>query len=152
MNSDKKYDVSLLIIRLTLGFIMLAHGVQKLFGWFGGYGFDGTVGFFTGTIGLPYILAVLIILTESIGMILLLAGLFSRYLAFATVIILLGAVSFHWHNGFYMNWSGALGGEGFEFHIVVIALALIIAINGGGVYSLDRLIFSRNDISEKAFA
>jgi putative oxidoreductase len=131
-------------IRITVAFIMLAHGVQKFFGWFGGYGFEGTMGFFTTTIGLPYILGLLIILAESIGMVLLLVGFFTRFLAAATTVIMLGAISFHLHNGFFMNWNGSLVGEGFEFHILVIALALVLAINGGGIYSLDRIIFGKD--------
>jgi putative oxidoreductase len=141
MNSEIKFNISLLVIRLTMAFVMLAHGVQKLFGWFGGYGFDGTMGFFTETIGLPYIVALLIIFTETIGMTLLLLGFLSRYFAIAAIFILLGAISFHWSNGFYMNWSGTQPGEGFEFHVVLIALGLILTINGGGIYSLDRFIF-----------
>ena len=130
-------NATLLIARLVTGFVVLAHGIQKLFGWFGGYGFDGTIGFFTKTIGLPYIGGVLIIATETIGMLALMLGLFSRYLAFAVILIMLGAISFHYPNGFYMDWNNTLSGEGFEFHLVVIALALVIAINGSGVYSLD---------------
>jgi putative oxidoreductase len=141
MNSEIKFNLSVLVVRVTVAFVMLAHGVQKLFGWFGGYGLEGTIGFFTDTIGLPYVFALLIIFTESIGMALLLIGFLSRYFAAATILILLGAISFHWPNGFYMNWSGAQSGEGFEFHILLIALAVVLTINGGGQYSLDQIIF-----------
>jgi putative oxidoreductase len=144
MNSELKFNISLLVVRVTVAFTMLSHGVQKLFGWFGGYGFEGTMGFFTNTIGLPYLIALLIILTETIGMILLLIGFLSRYFGIAVIVILLGAIWFHWPNGFYMNWSGNLSGEGFEFHIVLIALALVLSINGGGTYSLDRFIFEND--------
>lgn len=130
-------NATLLIARLFTGFVVLAHGVQKLFGWFGGYGFEGTMGFFTQTIGLPYIGGVLIIATETLGMLALMLGFFSRYLALAVILIMFGAISFHYPNGFYMDWSNTLSGEGFEFHLLVIALALVIAINGSGVYSLD---------------
>jgi putative oxidoreductase len=150
MNSEIKFNISLLVVRLTVAFVMLAHGVQKLFGWFGGYGFDGTMGLFTETIGLPYIFALLIILTETIGMTLLLVGFLSRYFAASTILILLGAISFHWPNGFYMNWSGAQSGEGFEFHILLIALAVMLTINGGGQYSLDQIIFkTKNQLRVK---
>jgi putative oxidoreductase len=145
MNSEIKFNISLLVIRVTVAFVMLAHGVQKLFGWFGGYGFDGTMAFFTETIGLPYIFALTIILTETVGMILLFIGFLSRYFAATAIIILFGAISFHWPNGFYMNWSGAQAGEGFEFHIPLITLSLVLLINGGGTYSLDRFIFAKNN-------
>jgi putative oxidoreductase len=149
MNSEIKFNISLLVIRVTVAFTMLSHGVQKLFGWFGGYGFEGTIGFFTDTIGLPYIVGLLIILTETIGMIFLLVGFLSRYFGIAVIVILLGAIWFHWPNGFYMNWSGTLPGEGYEFHVLLIVLALVPIINGGGSYSLDNVFFSGKNLAER---
>jgi putative oxidoreductase len=133
-----KLDISLLVIRFILGIVVAAHGAQKLFGWFGGDGFDGTMGFFTEIIGLPYVAAFLIILIESVGMIALIAGIFSRALASALIAIMLGAiVTVHGSAGFFMNWSGTNAGEGFEFHLLAIGLSSVILINGAGVYSLD---------------
>jgi putative oxidoreductase len=133
-----------LALRLILGVVVLSHGVQKLFGWFGGFGFDGTVNFFTQSIGIPYPFAVLIILAETFGMLLLILGIFGRYLAGSIIVIMAGAIiTIHGANGFYMNWSGNLAGEGFEYHLLAIGLALALAMNGTGSYSLDRFLFKR---------
>ncbi len=141
---NRKLDVSLLITRVALGLVVAAHGAQKLFGWFGGHGFDGTVGFFTGVIGLPYALAVGIIILESAGMVALVAGLLTRFLSSALIVIMLGAIfTTHLSNGFFMNWSGTQSGEGFEFHLLVLALAFMLSINGAGSYSIDHQIFNK---------
>jgi putative oxidoreductase len=146
MKSDIKssahtFDVTLLTVRVFLGAVVFAHGAQKLFGWFGGYGFDGTVGFFTNTIGLPYILGVLIIAAESLGMIALIVGFFSRIMSAALILIMLGAIfSMHGQFGFFMNWTGTQGGEGFEYHLLVIALSFVLVANGSGAYSLDQVL------------
>jgi len=118
---------------------MFAHGAQKLFGWFGGYGIEGTMMFFTDTIGLPYILGFVIILCESIGMVFLLTGLFTRLLSVSVIIIMLGAITtVHLPFGFFMNWNGNLGGEGFELHVLMIGLALLPTLYGGGNISLQN--------------
>src|SRR5215218_3786316 len=93
------------ILRVTLGVVMLAHGVQKAFGWFGGYGWDGTMGYFTGVVGLPSILAAFIILIESLGAFLLILGFAGRINAALLGVVILGAFFIdHLPNGFYMNW------------------------------------------------
>lgn len=131
-----------------IGMVVAAHGAQKLLGWFGGYGFDGTMGFFTEVIGLPYITALAIILLESAGMILLALGLYSRLLSGSMVLTMIGAIlTTHGQHGFFMNWSGTQGGEGFEFHLLLIALSSVIMINGAGALSLDALIFRKRTIS-----
>jgi putative oxidoreductase len=140
-SSTNTFDVTLLIVRVFLGVIVFAHGAQKLFGWFGGYGFDGTVGFFIHTIGLPYFLAVLIIAAESLGMIALIVGLFSRIMSAGLILIMLGAIfSMHEQFGFFMNWTGTQGGEGFEYHLLVIALSFVLVVNGSGAYSVDQAL------------
>jgi len=134
-------DVTLLLVRLILAIVVGAHGAQKLLGWFGGYGFDGTINFFTDVIGLPYFLGLLIILLESVGMIALLAGLLSRLISAALILIMAGAIiTTHMQHGFFMNWSGASAGEGFEFHLLVIAQATVLLLNGGGTLSVDSRI------------
>jgi putative oxidoreductase len=142
--ATQKTDVTLLIIRFTLGTVIFAHGAQKLFGWFGGFGFEGTMNYFTGTVGLPYIIGVLVILGESLGALALILGLFGRFMSFGIFIIMLGALYFdHAQNGFYMNWFGnRVGGEGYEFDILTFGLSLSVIINGSGVFSLDHFIFS----------
>jgi putative oxidoreductase len=143
MTTERKFNTTLLVTRVSVSVIVLAHGVQKLFGWFNGYGFEGTMGFFTGTIGLPYIIALAVIVIESFGMLALALGLFGRFFAASLIIVMLGAIiTVHGQYGFFMNWGGNLPGEGFEFHILVIALSAVTLINGSGAYSLDRLLFS----------
>jgi putative oxidoreductase len=145
MKSTKNsIDITLLLVRIFLGGVVGGHGAQKLLGWFDGYGFDGTAAYFTQTIGLPYLFAVLIILAESIGMIALISGFCSRVWSTSIVIIMLGAIfTEHGRHGFFMNWSGGQGGEGIEFHLLAIALSLVIIINGAGIYSLDNIVFRR---------
>lgn len=144
MNTNRTFNFSLLLARVILGTVIAAHGSQKLLGWFGGFGFDGTMGFFTEAIGLPAIAALLIILAESIGMVALIFGLFSRILSSAIILIMAGAIATtHGAFGFFLNWSGTQGGEGYEFHLLVIALASVISLNGAGSYSIDAAIKSR---------
>ncbi|MFN0007862.1 MAG: DoxX family protein [Planctomycetota bacterium] len=132
-------NVAPLIARAGLSVVMFAHGAQKLLGWFGGYGFEGTLGYFTGSIGLPAFAGVAIILLEFFGPLLLIAGLATRPIAGAFVAIMAGAVwNEHLAHGFFMNWSGAQAGEGFEFHILLATLAAVLVVMGGGRLSLDR--------------
>jgi putative oxidoreductase len=136
-------DVSATLARVTLAIVMFPHGAQKLFGWFGGYGWEGTLGFMTGHVGLPAPLAAGVILLESIGALLLLAGVLTRAVALGFIGIMLGAiVTVHAQFGFFMNWSGAQPGEGFEYHLLVIALAAVLVIRGGGAWSVDRKLAS----------
>ena len=129
------------IARLTLGLVMFPHGAQKLLGWFGGYGFSGTMGFFTGTMHIPAVLAFLAIMAEFAGSLGLIAGLFSRLAAFGIAVNMAVAIfTVHAANGLFMNWSGHQKGEGFEYHLLAIGLALIVLIHGGGKASLDGLV------------
>jgi putative oxidoreductase len=126
--------------RLALGLVILPHGMQKLFGAFGGYGFDGTMGFFA-SLGMPSVLGLLVIITETFGALALILGLGTRLAAFGTIATMLGAVLLvHAPNGFFMNWNGTSAGEGFEYHLLAIALALPLVIKGAGTYSLDRVL------------
>lgn len=136
-------DLAALIARVALGIVILPHGMQKLLGLFGGYGFRQTVEYFTGT-GIPAPVAVLIILGESFGALFLVLGLISRVSAAGIALIMLGAVFLvHLQNGFFMNWFGAQSGEGFEYHILAIGLALIVILRGGGKWSLDSIMTGR---------
>jgi putative oxidoreductase len=130
-----------LILRLGLGIVMLPHGLQKLVGWFGGYGFSGTLSFFTDKQHIPAVLAVLVIIAESFGSIGLIVGLLTRITAFGIVCDMIGAlVLVHYRNGFFMNWAGQKGGEGFEFHILVISIGIALILSGAGKASIDRAI------------
>ncbi len=129
------------VLRVTLAAVLFPHGAQKLLGWWGGYGFEGTHAFLTGQIGLPGLLATGMILFEFFGPVLLVLGLLTRPIALATIGIMVGAIAtVHWPFGFFMNWTGAQGGEGFEFHLLVLAIAAALVIQGAGALSLDRRI------------
>lgn len=131
-----------LILRLTLGLIIFPHGAQKLLGWFGGYGFSGTMNFFTGTVHLPWVIGFLVIVIEFFGSFFLIAGLGGRIWAAAMIVLMAGIIfSSHLPNGFFMNWSGSQPGEGYEFHLLVIGLSLALMLNGSGRFSLDGRLF-----------
>jgi putative oxidoreductase len=133
-----------LILRLTLGLVMFPHGAQKLLGWYGGFGFDGTLGFFTEKMGLPWIIAFLIIMGESFGSLGLLVGFLTRFSAASIGVIMLGAITLvHWPNGFFMNWFGKQAGEGYEYHLLVLGIAIVLTIVGGGRWSVDQQIAQR---------
>lgn len=128
------------ISRLSLGLILLPHGAQKALGLFGGYGFNGTMGFFTGTLHLPWLIGFLVIIIEFAGSMAIVAGACSRIWSALTIILMIGIIfTSHIQNGFFMNWLGNQKGEGFEYHLLVIGLALAIFVNGSGKYSMDQL-------------
>ena len=129
-----------------LGLVVFAHGAQKLLGWFGGYGFSGTMNFFTETVGLPWIIGFLVIILESFGAIALILGIATRLIAFCYIFLALGIVfTSHIQNGFFMNWFGNQQGEGYEFFLLWIAMAISLILNGGGKYSIDKTIVSKNE-------
>ncbi|MCH7517777.1 MAG: DoxX family protein [Candidatus Dadabacteria bacterium] len=133
-------DIGLFIARISLGIVILPHGLQKLLGLFGGAGFSGTVDFFVGS-GLPSAVAILIIIAESFGALGLILGFLSRLAAFGITLIMLGAIFMvHIQNGFFMNWFGNQAGEGFEYHLLALGLSLVVLIKGGGKWSVDNMI------------
>ncbi|SKA05693.1 putative oxidoreductase [Chitinophaga eiseniae] len=125
------------IIRVTVAIVMLPHGLQKLLGMFGGHGFKATMNFFTSN-GTPAFLAFLVIISESIGSLLILFGFTTRLWALMLTIIMLVAASMHTGNGFFMNWGGTQAGEGFEFHILTLGILVALLIKGAGRWSVDR--------------
>ena len=130
-----------LVLRVALGAVVLPHGAQKLLGWYGGYGFQGTMGYFTETLHLPWIIAFLVIVGESFGAIALIAGFLTRFTAGSVGLIMGGAITLaHWPHGFFMNWFGNQQGEGFEYHLLVIGMSLTLVISGGGKWSIDRIL------------
>lgn len=129
-----------LIARLALGLVMFPHGAQKTLGWFGGYGFAGTMGFFTGTLHIPVVFAFLAIAAEFAGSLGLIVGLFSRVAAFGIAAVMSVAITIHSANGLFMNWDGSQKGEGIEYHILAIGLAVVVMIHGAGRASLDGLL------------
>ncbi len=134
---------ALLIARITLAIVMFPHGAQKLLGWFGGYGWRRTIEFFTATFYISPALVWLLIAVEFLGSIALVLGLLSRAVALGFIATMAGAITMvHAHNGFFMNWSGQQKGEGFEFHILALGLALVVLLAGGGKASIDSWITS----------
>jgi putative oxidoreductase len=134
-------DPALIILRVVLGIVFLAHGSQKLLGWFGGFGFSGTMGFFTHQLGIPAPLALLAIVTEFFGGLGLIIGFLSRIAAVGIAIEMVVVIfMIHARFGFFMNWTGQQKGEGYEYHLLTIAMALAILIRGSGALSVDRLI------------
>ncbi len=134
-------DTATMILRVLLGVVFFPHGMQKLLGWFGGYGFGGTMGFFTGTLGIPAVFAFLAIIAEGLGALGLLTGFLTRLSAFGIAVNMAVAVyMLHFQNGFFMNWFGKQAGEGYEYHLLVIAIAIALMIKGGGKWSVDRIM------------
>jgi putative oxidoreductase len=129
------------ILRLVVGVVFFAHGAQKLLGWYGGPGFSGTMGMFTGYLHIPAPLAFLAIAAEFFGGLGLLVGFLTRIAAFGiTVNMLVAIATVHRSFGFFMNWTGAQKGEGFEYHLLVLAMTAYLMIRGAGAFSADRAI------------
>jgi putative oxidoreductase len=137
-------DVAGLVLRVFLAAVFFPHGAQKVFGWFGGPGFSGQIDAFQQYLGIPPVLGVLAIMAEFLGPLGLIAGLLTRVAALGIMTNMVVAVFMvHLPNGFFMNWFGKQAGEGFEYHLLVIAIALALVIKGGGKWSLDRMIAKR---------
>jgi putative oxidoreductase len=136
-------DIATTIVRLVLGVIFFAHGAQKTLGWFGGYGFTGTMGFFTGMLHIPTLFAALAIAAEFLGGLGLIFGLLTRVAAFGIFCNMVVAVALvHGRFGFFMNWTGAQKGEGYEYHLILLATLAFLMIRGAGAASVDRLLSS----------
>lgn len=132
-------DFGMTIVRLALGIVIFPHGAQKLLGWFGGHGFAGTMEFFTSQMGLPAVAVFLLIVAEFFGALALIVGFLGRVGAFGVLCVMLGAVFMvHLQHGFFMNWYGTQKGEGFEYHLLAIGMALAVLIKGSGALSVDR--------------
>jgi putative oxidoreductase len=132
-----------LITRLTIGLILFPHGAQKALGLFGGYGFTGTMTFFTDTIHLPWMIGFFVIIIEFIGSIALIAGFAGRLWSALIMILMFGIIlTSHISNGFFMNWFGNQKGEGYEYHLLIIGLCLATLINGSGKLSIDEKLIS----------
>ena len=134
-------DFALTLLRVVLGIVFFAHGSQKMLGWFGGYGFSGTMNFFTHDMHIPAVFAFLAIAAEFFGGIGLLLGLATRIAAFGiTVNMLVAIFMVHLPNGFFMNWSGQQKGEGIEYHLLVLATTVVLMMRGAGALSADQFI------------
>ncbi|MEO5891773.1 MAG: DoxX family protein [Ferruginibacter sp.] len=129
------------VLRIVLGLVLFPHGAQKLLGWFGGFGFSGTMNYFTGTVHLPWIIALLVILIEFIGSLMLIIGMATRVAALLIIINFIGVIlTAHLANGFFINWLGNQKGEGYEYHLLIIGMAASLLISGAGAFSVDRVM------------
>ena len=134
-------DYAITVARLVLGVVFFAHGAQKMLGWFGGYGFTGNMNFFTQMMHIPAPFAFLAICAEFFGGLGLIVGLLGRVAAFGISMNMLVAIfTVHIRNGFFANWTGQQKGEGFEYHLLALALLLLIMIKGSGALSVDRAL------------
>jgi putative oxidoreductase len=134
-------DYVSLVLRLALGYVFFFHGMQKLTTMFGGYGYTGTMGFFTQKLGVPAVFAFLAIMAEGLGWVGLITGLLTRIAAFGITVNMIVAVKMlHFQNGIFMNWFGNQKGEGYEYHILAIAIGIALMIKGGGALSVDRAL------------
>jgi len=137
-----------LIARIALGIVIFPHGAQKLFGWFGGFGFEATMGFFTSQLKLPYLIALLVILIESIAALFVFFGFATRIAALCILVNFLGVViKIHASNGFFMNWAGSQKGEGIEYFLFLFGLATILLVTGGGKASIDAALSGQRRLS-----
>jgi putative oxidoreductase len=137
-------DWTLTLLRLVMGLIFFAHGAQKALGWFGGYGFSGTMGFFTQMMHIPAPFAFLAICAEFLGGLGLIFGALSRIAAFGIAVNMMVAVLLvHSQFGFFMNWTGQQKGEGFEYHLLALVIAIVLMVRGGGAFSVDQALSSR---------
>lgn len=136
-------DSVIAILRLTLGVLFIAHGSQKMLGSFGGPGFVETLNSFE-TMGIPRTLGVLAIAAEFFGGIALIVGFLGRVAALGIMTNMVVAIAMvHAQHGFFMNWTGTQAGEGYEYHLLTIAMALALVIRGSGAFSAD-LTLTRN--------
>ena len=139
-------NVAPLVMRVMLGVVFFPHGAQKVLGWFGGYGLEGTLNFFTQTMGIPLVFALLVIAAEFFGALGLIVGFLTRIAAFGIASVMAGAIFMvHLQHGFFMNWAGKQAGEGFEYHLLALALAVALMIVGGGKASVDLSLSRKQD-------
>ncbi len=141
------------ILRVVLGVVFFAHGAQKLLGWFGGFGFSGTMGYFTAQMHVPAPLAVLAIAAEFFGGLGLILGFLTRIAALGIATNMVVAIAtVHSEFGFFMNWAGTQKGEGFEYHLLVLSMTAFLMIRGAGAFSVDRAIATASPMTQPGLA
>ncbi len=134
-------DHTIALVRLVIGVIFFMHGAQKALGWFGGFGFHATMNYFTTQMGIPAVFAFLVIAAEFFGGIGLIVGFFTRIAALGVAVDMLVAVILvHARNGVFMNWTGNQKGEGYEYHLLAIAICILLMVKGAGALSVDRAL------------
>jgi putative oxidoreductase len=134
-------DIASLVLRVFLGIVFFPHGAQKALGWFGGQGLSATMQGFVHGMGIPAVFAALAIAAEFLGSIGLIVGLLTRVAAFGIFVNMVVAVLMvHGASGFFMNWLGNQKGEGYEYHLLAIAICIALMIKGGGKASIDHAL------------
>ena len=130
----------LIFIRLALGVIFMAHGGQKLFGWAGGAGFEGTIQQFETALGIPMALTILAMVTEFFGGLAVLLGCLTRVAALGLATVMGVAIyKVHYVNGFFLNWSCTPNqGHGIEFNVALLGMAAALLFSGAGPLSIDK--------------
>ncbi|WP_455661325.1 DoxX family protein [Pradoshia sp.] len=128
-------DMGILIVRLVVGGLFLAHGAQKLFGWFRGAGLVGTAGWFESIDIKPgFFMALMVGIIEFIGGLFLMIGLFTPFAAVLLAVTMICAiVKVHWQNGIWNTDNG------YEYNLVLFAILAAIALIGAGKYAIDPL-------------
>lgn len=133
-------EVAPFVARIFLGLVIFPHGAQKILGIWGGHGLSAMMESFQTWFGIPPFVSVLVAFAEFFGAIALVLGLFGRFMASSILLVMLGAIYFVVNDFFFMNWYSQPRGEGFEFHLLAIGLAIIVIIRGSGKYSIDDLL------------
>lgn len=135
MTTTTATDRGLIFLRAALGLVFMVHGAQKVFGAFGGHGWAATIQMMG-----PF-LGILVPIGEFFGGLGILVGFLTRFSAASLIVIMLGAVlTVHLKNGFFMNWAGKQAGEGFEYHLLVIGMSLLLLFAGPGLLNLGRIL------------
>ena len=138
------HDATLTVARFVLALVFLGHGSQKVFGWFGGPGFSGTLDLFEETMGIPPVLTMMAMAAEVLGGLGLLIGLLTRLAALGVLVVMIVApFATGLYVRFFMNWTGRNAGAGYEYHLLAIALILVVLVHGAGAWSVDRAVALR---------
>lgn len=135
-----EFNLASLLLRLFLALVLFPHGAQKLLGWFGGFGFEGSMQYFTGQVGLPWLVGLLVIMIEFFAPMALALGVAVRFSAAAIAAVMTGVIVTTYHDHFFMDWFGSQHTEGMEFFLLAIGIAVALIFTGGGTYSLGRLL------------
>lgn len=141
MKDVKSYrNWTLLLARVALAATIFPHGAQKVLGWWGGNGLSATMQAFSSRMHIPTPLAAAAIAAEFLGALGIAFGVLTRLSAAGVGVTMLVAAVINLHNGFFMNWFGAQSGEGIEYFIPVLALSLLLVVEGAGALSFDKLL------------
>jgi putative oxidoreductase len=142
--------ISPIFVRLLLAIVLFAHGAQKLLGWYGGFGFDGTMSYFTETVGLPWIIGFIVIIIEFFGPIFLVLGLATRIWSLGILIVMAGIIVTSFNKYFFMNWSNTQPEEGYEFFLLAIGMSLSLIVSGSGSWSVDKHLGRKNQSQKES--